>query len=50
MLLDWTDQKLLTEIISSKDFELDENNVSMLIAMPNKQEKAELIVQKLTEI
>ena len=49
-ILDRTDQKLLTEVISSKDFELDENNVSMLIAMPNKREKAELIVQKLTEI
>ena len=31
-------------------FELDEKNISMLIAMPNKREKAELIVQKLTEI
>ena len=50
LILDWTDQKLLTEIISSKDFALDENDVSMLIAMPNKREKAELITQKLTEI
>ena len=49
-ILDWTDQKLSTEILSSKDFELDGNKVSMLIAMPNKREKAELIVQKLTEI
>lgn len=49
-ILDWTDKNLETEIISSKDFELDERNVSMLIAMPNKREKAELIVQKLTEI
>ena len=49
-IFDRTDQKLLAEIISSKDFELDEKNVSMLIAMPNKREKAELIVQKLTEI
>ena len=49
-ILDWTDQKLLTEIISNRDFELDNNNTSMLIAMPNKREKAELIVQKLTEI
>ena len=49
-ILDWTDKNLESEIISSKDFELDEKNVSMLIAMPNKREKAELIVQKLTEI
>jgi RsmE family RNA methyltransferase len=49
-VIDRTDQKLLTEIISSKYFKLDENNVWMLIAMPNKREKAELIVQKLTEI
>ncbi len=49
-IFDRADQKLLAEIISSKDFELDEKNVSMLIAMPNKREKAELIVQKLTEI
>ena len=49
-ILDRTDQKLLAEIISIKDFESDKKNVSMLIAMPNKREKAELIVQKLTEI
>ena len=49
-ILDWTGKNLEAEIISSNDFELDENNVSMLIAMPNKREKAELIVQKLTEI
>lgn len=49
-VLDRTDKNLEAEIISSKDFELDEKNVSMLIAMPNKREKAELIVQKLTEI
>ena len=49
-MLDWTDKNLEAEIISSKDFELDGKDVSMLIAMPNKREKAELIVQKLTEI
>jgi hypothetical protein len=38
------------EIISSQAFSFTEKNVSMLIAMPNKREKAELIVQKLTEI
>ena len=49
-ILDWTDKNLEAEIISSNVFELDEKNVSLLIAMPNKREKAELIVQKLTEI
>ena len=49
-IFDRTDQKFNAEIVSSKDFELDEKNISMLIAMPNKREKAELIVQKLTEI
>ena len=49
-ILDRTDQKLYAEILSSKDFELNGNDISMLIAMPNKREKAELIVQKLTEI
>ena len=49
-ILGWTDKNLEAEIISSKVFELDKKNVSMLIAMPNKREKAELIVQKLTEI
>lgn len=49
-ILDRTDKNLEAKIISSKVFELDKKNVSMLIAMPNKREKAELIVQKLTEI
>ena len=49
-ILDRTDKNLGAEIISSKVFELGEKNVSMLIAMPNKREKTELIVQKLTEI
>ena len=47
---DWTDKDLFGEIISSQTFSFTEKNVSMLIAMPNKREKAELIVQKLTEI
>lgn len=49
-ILDWTDQKLNWKIVSSQTFSFPEKNISMLIAMPNKQEKAELIVQKLTEI
>ena len=47
---DWTDKDLTGEIISSQTFSFPEKNVSILIAMPNKREKAELIVQKLTEI
>ena len=47
---DWTDKDLTGEIISSQNFSFPEKNISMLIAMPNKREKAELIVQKLTEI
>lgn len=49
-ILDWTDQKLNWEIVSNQTFSFSEKNISMLIAMPNKREKAELIVQKLTEI
>lgn len=48
--MDRTDKDLAGEIISSKIFSFSEKNISMLIAMPNKREKAELIVQKLTEI
>ena len=47
---DWTDKDLIGEIISSQTFSFPKKNVSILIAMPNKREKAELIVQKLTEI
>jgi len=47
---DWTDKDLNGIIISSQTFSFTENSISMLIAMPNKREKAELIVQKLTEI
>ena len=43
-------KELFGEIISSQTFSFPEKNVSMLIAMPNKREKTELIVQKLTEI
>lgn len=47
---DRTDKDLTGEIISSQTFPFSEKNISMLIAMPNKREKAELIVQKLTEL
>lgn len=49
-ILGWTDKDLTGKIISSQTFSFSEKNVSMLIAMPNKREKAELIIQKLTEI
>ena len=47
---DWNDKDLTGEIISNQTFSFSKKNVSMLIAMPNKREKAELITQKLTEI
>lgn len=47
---DWTDQEVSWKIIENQIFQVWEKNVSMFIAMPNKREKAELIVQKLTEI
>ena len=49
-VIDWSDKDLNGEIISSKTFSFSERDISMFIAMPNKREKAELIVQKLTEI
>ena len=49
LILNRTDQKLFTEVLIIKEFE-QKNKISMFIAMPNKREKAELIVQKLTEI
>lgn len=49
-VIDRTDKDLTGEIISNQTFPFPEKNISMLISMPNKREKAELIVQKLTEI
>lgn len=49
-ILDRTDQELIGNIISTQNFDKQWKDISMLIAMPNKREKAELIVQKLTEI
>jgi len=47
---DWTNKDLMGKIISSQTFSFPKKNISMLVAMPNKREKAELIIQKLTEI
>lgn len=49
-VIDWTDNDLTGEIISNQNFSFPKRNISMLIAMPNKREKAEMIIQKLTEI
>lgn len=49
-VIDWTDKDLSGKIISNQTFSFSERNIFMFIAMPNKREKAELIVQKLTEI
>ncbi len=50
LIQDWTDKDLTGEIISNQIFPFPKENISLLIAMPNKREKTELIVQKLTEI
>ncbi len=46
----WTDNKITGKIISTQTFSFYDKKISLLIAMPNKREKAELIAQKLTEI
>jgi RsmE family RNA methyltransferase len=45
-----TDKDLEGEIVSEETLQQPECKTIMLIAMPNKREKAELIIQKLTEI
>lgn len=45
-----TDEKLLGTVENFQIFSFSEKNITMLIAMPNKRDKAELIVQKLSEI
>lgn len=49
-LLHRTDETVLAQIKETIPIPLEENSSAMLIALPNKQEKLELIVQKLTEI
>ncbi|MCX6823320.1 MAG: RsmE family RNA methyltransferase [candidate division SR1 bacterium] len=44
------DLKIFGTVKNSSSAPQNERNISMIIAMPNKREKAELIVQKLTEI
>lgn len=47
---DWTDKDLIGEILEETPIQKSPTTLSMLIAMPNKWDKAELVVQKLTEI
>ncbi|MEI8091871.1 MAG: RsmE family RNA methyltransferase [bacterium] len=44
------DFKLFGTVVQTMQSDIDEKAISMIVAMPNKREKAELIVQKLTEI
>lgn len=47
---DWDDKTITGTILSEQIHHLTPGTKSMIIAMPNKWEKAELIIQKLTEI
>lgn len=49
-LLSRTDQEVRAEILETQNPPQQRQKVGMLIALPNKQEKLELIIQKLTEI
>ncbi len=44
------DMKIYGTVDTTQQSDANDKNVSMIVAMPNKREKAELIVQKLTEI
>lgn len=46
----WDDKKLIWNIINTIDHQNSKNIYWMIICMPNKWDKAEIIVQKLTEI
>jgi 16S rRNA (uracil1498-N3)-methyltransferase len=46
----WNDKELQGTILSETHHHVNPGNVTMIIAMPNKRDKAELIVQKLSEI
>ncbi len=47
---DWNDKALQGTIVSETPHHLEPQQLQMIIAMPNKWDKAELIVQKLSEI
>ena len=44
------DFKLFGTVVATTQSDANDKHITMIIAMPNKREKAELIVQKLTEI
>lgn len=46
----WTDKEIRAQILERISAPQKKSKVWMLVALPNKQEKLELIVQKLTEI
>lgn len=47
---DWTDKTLVWNVLDTINNDSISSQTGMIIAMPNKWQKAELIVQKLTEI
>lgn len=49
-LQNWTDKEISARIIKQYEKPNPQSQSAMLIALPNKQDKLELIVQKLTEI
>lgn len=46
----WNDKEIIWTILSEHLHELSSKHIGMIVAMPNKWDKAELIVQKLSEI
>lgn len=46
----WTDTEVVTSLLERIPYPISISQTAMLVALPNKQEKLELIVQKLTEI
>lgn len=46
----WTDKEISAHILQKRDTPKPQSKTAMAIALPNKQEKLELIIQKLTEI
>lgn len=46
----WDDGKLMWNIVWNQNLECGDNRTGMIVCMPNKWDKAEMIVQKLTEI
>jgi len=49
-ILNWDDKKLVWSVVSIVDRTLSDGFGGMIIAIPNKRDKIELIVQKLSEM